>query len=336
MARVTISDVSRAAGVSIKTVSRVLNRERYVGADTRAKVEAAVAELRFRPSTAARALAGGRSHQIGLVCDNPSPFYIHQMQLGVRDRCAQGGVRMIAQPYDRRSQRIVDDIEELIDTTHVDGLVLTPPVSDDGAVLDRLLARGSPFVRVAPGIRLDCAPSVRIDNAAAAAAMTAHLLQLGHRRIGFVAGDPSFAASAQRRDGFLAAMRAARIEQATELMREGDYTFGSGAAAGEALLDLPSAPTAIFASNDEMAAGVLSAAHRRGVALPARLSVAGFGDDAVAGVVWPPLTTVRQPTRDMGFHAADLLLAPAGEQGGEEHRELPWALVVRASTDRPA
>ena len=111
MARVTISDVASAAGVSIKTVSRVLNREPYVGAATRARVEEAVAALRFRPSQAARALAGGRSHQIALVCDNPSAWYIHQMQLGVRDRCAEAGVRMIAQPYDRSSGRVLDEVE---------------------------------------------------------------------------------------------------------------------------------------------------------------------------------------------------------------------------------
>lgn len=328
MGRVTISDVSQAAGVSIKTVSRVLNRERYVGAQTRARVEAAVAALRFRPSISARTLAGGRSHQIGLVCDNPSPFYIHQMQLGVRDRCAEAGVRMIAQPYDRRCPRVLDEIEELIGTTPLDGLILTPPVSDDAAVLDRLCERGMPFVRVAPGSRLDCAPSVRIDNHAAAAAITEHLLYLGHRRIGFVAGDPSFAASAQRRDGFLTALAVAGIGHDPALMRAGDFTFAAGERAGEALLALADPPTAIFAANDESAAGVLSAAHRLGIAMPTRLSVVGFGDDAVAGLVWPPLTTVRQPTRELGYQAADLLLAPDDAR----HRVLPFTLIVRDST----
>lgn len=327
MSRATISDVSRAAGVSIKTVSRVLNGERYVGTDTRGRVEAAVASLRFRPSAAARALAGGRSHQIGLVCDDPSPFYAHQMQLGVRDRCLAANMRVIAQPYNRRSPRILDDVDELIDTTHVDGLILTSPVSDHEAVLDRLLERGLPFVRIAPGVRLDCAPSVGINNAAATAAVTLHLLGHGHRRIGFVAGDPDFAASTQRRAGFLAALDAAGIDPTPDLLRDGDFTFVGGAAAGEALLALADPPTAIVAANDESAAGILSAAHRRGVAVPARLSVTGFGDDALAGIVWPPLTTIRQPTRDMGFAAADLLL---GEGAG--HRELPWTLVVRDST----
>ncbi|WP_425231048.1 LacI family DNA-binding transcriptional regulator [Sphingomonas sp.] len=330
MGRVTISDVAAAAGVSIKTVSRVLNKERYVGDATRARVEAAVAALDFRPSLAARALAGGRAHQIALLCDNPSPFYIHQMQLGVRDRCAEAGVRMIAQPYDRRSGRVLDEVEELVATTPLDGLILTPPIADGDAVLDRLLARGLPFARVSPGVRLDCAPSVFIDNRAAAATVTRHLLDLGHTRIGLVAGDPSFAASAVRRAGYADALAAAGVASDPALIRPGDFSFAAGLEAGQALLALPRPPTAVFAANDEMAAGLLSAAHRRGVAVPAQLSVAGFGDDAVASVVWPPLTTVRQPTRALGRTAADLLLAP----GGEQHRELRFELVVRASTAR--
>ena len=328
MARVTISDVASAAGVSIKTVSRVLNREPYVGAATRARVEEAVAALRFRPSQAARALAGGRSHQIALVCDNPSAWYIHQMQLGVRDRCAEAGVRMIAQPYDRASGRVLDEVEELVATTHVDGLILTPPVSDDDAVLDRLQALSVPFVRVQPGRRLDLTPSVGIDNAHAAQAVVADLIARGHRRIGFIGGDPVFAVSARRRDGYRAALDVAAIALSSDLEREGDFSHAAGAAGAEVLLALAQPPTAIFAANDEMAAGVLSTAHRLGVAVPEQLAVAGFGDDAVATMVWPPLTTIRHPVRELGWQAADLLLAPEGDP----HRELATALIERGST----
>jgi LacI family transcriptional regulator len=171
--RVTIKDVSRVSGVSLKTVSRVLNKERYVGEETRAKVEAAVAELNFRPNVAARSLAGRRSFQIALICDNPSPYYVYEMQSGIRDRCVADGVRMIAQPYDRNSTTLLDDIENLVDATHVDGLILTPPVSDYPHVLDLLQRRGVRFVRVSPGSALDLAPSTFIDNAAAAATMRA-------------------------------------------------------------------------------------------------------------------------------------------------------------------
>jgi hypothetical protein len=135
--RATIRHVSQRAGVSIKTVSRVLNNERYVGADTRARVQEAVAALNFRPNLAARSLAGRRSFQIALVCDNPSPNYVYAMQTGIRDRCEADGVRMIAQPYDRASQRLVEEVEALLDASRPDGVVLTPPASDDAATGDR-------------------------------------------------------------------------------------------------------------------------------------------------------------------------------------------------------
>lgn len=331
--RVTIKDVSRAAGVSIKTVSRVLNNEKYVGADKRARVEAAVAELHFRPSTAARSLAGRRSFQIALICDNPSPYYVYEMQSGIRDRCVEEGVRMIAQPYDRNSETLLDDVESLVDATSVDGLVLTPPASDDPAVLDLLARRGVRFVRVSPGTQVDLTSSSFIDNERAAATMTAHLIELGHRRIGFVAGHKSYATSAQRMSGYLRALQAAGIDLDLGLVKQGSYDFASGAAAGEELLALAMPPSAIFASSDDMAAGVLAVAHRLGVSVPGKLSVAGFDDSALAGYVWPPLTTIRQPTRQMGYAAADLLLAR--RDAPIERREVPFDLVLRESTAAP-
>ena len=327
--RATIKDVSARAGVSIKTVSRVLNNERYVGAATAARVREAVAALNFRPSLAARSLAGRRSFQIALICDNPSPWYVFEMQSGIRDRCEADGVRMIAQPYDRGADRLLDDIAALLDQTQADGLVLTPPASDRIELLDWLDARGVRYVRVSPGARLEGAAATLIDNEGAAHAMTRHLLAGGHRRIGFVAGHPDYAASAQRAAGFARALAEAGVARDAELERPGGYDFASGEAAGAALLALAEPPTAIFAANDEMAAGVLAAAHARGVAVPEQLSVAGFGDDALARYVWPPLTTIRQPVRQLAWQAADLLLAP-GET--PERRVVGWELIERAST----
>jgi LacI family transcriptional regulator len=336
--RSTIKDVSREAGVSIKTVSRVLNKEPRVSAATRERVLAAVSMLNFRPSAAARTLAGRRSFQIALACDNPSPFYVYEMQSGIRDRCALDGVRMIAQPYDHDSERLIDDIESLIDTTGVDGLILTPPATDYPEVLELLRRRGVPFVRVSPGTDIGMTPSVFIDNVRAAAAMTRHLLALGHRRIGFITGHGSYATSAQRLTGFTIAMEEAGLTVDPALVRHGDYSFSSGADAAEALLAMAEPPTAIFASNDEMAAGTLSVAHRMRLAVPEALSVAGFGDDAIASCVWPPLTTIRQATRKLGYEAADLLLASGPErEAGPEHeeREIPFDLVRRESTAAP-
>lgn len=332
--RATIKDVSAAAGVSVKTVSRVLNGERYVRADTRARVDAAIAALRFHPNHAARSLAGGRSFQVALIWDNPSPYYVFAVQEGARARCAEAGVRVIAQPHDRDGGGAwggTGGIAALLDAAAPDGLILTPPVCDDEAVLAELERRGVPYVRISPGIDPTRGPSAFIDNRAAARAMTGRLLELGHRRIGFVAGHPRYAASAQRLAGHRDALEAAGIGADPDLIRPGLFDFRSGSAAAEALLALSAPPSAIFASSDDMAAGVLAVSHARGLRVPEDLSIAGFDDTDLASLVWPPLTTIRQPTRDMAYAAADLLFRI---DEGPEHRELPFALIERASTAR--
>ena len=329
--RVTIKDVSKLAGVSIKTVSRVLNKERYVRADTQAKVEAAVEALKFSPSLAARTLGGRRSFQIALIYDNHSPFYIHQIQEGVWAQCREQGVRMLAQPADVGSPTLAAEVGGLIDETHVDGIILSSPVTDAPEVLVELELRGIPFVRISPGTNHAMTSSVFMDDVQAADDMTTHLINEGHRRIGFIIGHPNHMASDQRLFGYRRALDRAGIAFEPGLVRPGQFDFASGAAAAELLLDLPEAPTAIFASNDDMAAGVLAVAHRRDIAVPEALSVAGFDDTELASAVWPPLTTIRQPTRDLAYSAAGLLFA---EEVGVVHRRLQHELVVRGSTGR--
>ena len=330
-ARPTIRDVSRLAGVSFKTVSRVINDQQYVSADTRERVLAVMAEIGFQPNQAARALAGHRSHQIALICDNPNPWYVYEVQAGVRERCGRDNVRMIAQPYDRAAPALLDDIVALIDQAHPDGLVLAPPACDDRAVIDELERRRIPFVRLQPGARIDGVPATAIDNEQAAFDMTRHLVGLGHTRIGFVVGERSYAASGQRLAGHLRALADAGIAVDLDQICQGAFDFASGKAAADRLLDLVPPPTAIFAASDDMAAGVLAAAHRRGIAVPAALSVAGFDDAPLAEIVWPPLTTVHQPLRALAAAAADLLLDPAGPRD----RRLDHRLVLRESTAPP-
>ncbi len=330
--RLTIRDVAAVANVSVKTVSRVLNKHRYVNADTRARVEAAVQQLGFRPSIAARALAGTRSGQIALLYDNHSPHYIHQVQAGAWSRCQTAGIRLLAQPVDVGDPLVGDMVHGLIAETHVDGIILSSPVTDCPAVLAALEARGLNFVRISPGTNHALTSSVYMDDAQAADDMTSHLLNLGHRRIGFVIGHPNHMASNERLFGYRRALDRAGVDYEPTLVRPGTFDFDSGLAAGRALLALPLAPTAIFASNDDMAAGVLTAAHRAGVSVPDTLSVAGFDDTTLARMVWPPLTTIRQPVLDLAFTAADLLLRGAGVI---EHLRLPHDLVVRDSTAPP-
>lgn len=325
--RPTIRDVSRLAGVSIKTVSRVINDQQYVSADKRARVLEVMREIGFQPNQAARALAGHRSHQIALICDNPNPWYVYEVQAGVAERCRADNLRMIAQPYDRALPSLLADITALIDQSRPDGLVLAPPACDDARVIAELERRGIAFARLQPGTRIDTAPATLIDNEAAAHDMTAHLIALGHRRVGFVVGERTYAASGQRLAGYLRALSSAGVAVDLDLVRQGDYGFASGKAAAEALLDLPLPPTAIFAASDDMAAGVLAAAHRRGLAVPDALSVAGFNDAPVAQIVWPPLTTVRNPVRQLAVEATDLLLA-----GEPVQRVVAHELVLRQST----
>ena len=316
--------------MSIKTVSRVINNERYVSEDKKRRVTEVMTQIGFQPSQAARALKGRRSHQIALICDNPNPWYVYEIQVGVRERCARDGVRMIAQPYDRASPTLLDDIVALIDQSHPDGLILAPPACDDARVIRELERRAIPFVRLQPRDAGRSGPAAFMDNERAAFDMTTHLVSTGHERIGFIVGDPGYAASAQRLAGHLRALAEAGIEVDLDYVRQGRFDLESGMEIAEALLDLPVPPTAIVASSDDLAAGVLAAAHERGIPVPQSLSVSGFDDAPLARAVWPSLTSVRQPVRALASAAADLLLT---DQAGE--RRLDHEIVLRGSTGSP-
>ncbi len=331
-ARVTIRDVAALAGVSVKTVSRVMNQHPYVNAATSARVEAAVAQLGFRPSIAARSLAGNRSGQVALLYDNHSPHYIHQIQEGCWSRCQIDRVRLLAQPVDVAAADVASQVSALIAETHVDGVILSSPVTDCPAVLNRLEQLGVAFVRISPGTNHALTASVYMDDVQAADDMTTHLLNLGHRRIGFIVGHPNHMASDQRLFGYRRALDRVGVDFEPALVHPGAFTFDSGTLAARALLALDDRPTAIFASNDDMAAGVLAVAHRAGLAVPDQLSVAGFDDTQLARMVWPPLTTIRQPVRDLAYTAADLLLRAAGKVS---HLRLGHDLIVRDSTTVP-
>ncbi|WP_298200108.1 LacI family DNA-binding transcriptional regulator [Novosphingobium sp.] len=329
--RANIRDVAARAGVAVKTVSRVLNGHPYVSADTKARVEAAMASLEFRPSVAARILSGAKSNQIALIYDNHSPYYMFQIQTGCWDLCREKGVRLLAQPVDVADPLVGDQVRGLVSESHVDGIVLSSPVTDCEAVLKALDAMDIPFVRISPGTNHALTSSVFMDDAQAADDMTSHLINLGHRRIGFIKGHPNHMASDDRLFGYRRALDRAGIAFEPALVCDGEFDFDSGVRAGRMLLDLAAPPTAIFAANDDMAAGVLAVAHDRGIAVPARLSVAGFDDTTLARTVWPPLTTIHQPMAELARTATAILI-----EGGEIcHRRLPHTLVERGSVAPP-
>lgn len=329
--RANIRDVAALAGVAVKTVSRVLNNHPYVTDATRARVEAAMRELDFEPSVAARILAGTKSGQIALIYDNHSPYYMNQIQTGCWQRCQQEGVRLLAQPVDVEDPGIGEQIRQLIRQTHVDGIVLSSPVTDCVPVLAMLESLNVPFVRISPGTDHALTASVYMDDRQAADDMTTHLINLGHRCIGFVKGHPNHMASQDRLTGYQRALGRAGIAADPQLVCDGAFDFDSGLAAGRVLLALPRRPTAIFASNDDMAVGVQAAAHEAGIAMPAELSVAGFDGTTLSRMVWPPLTTIAQPMIELAATATGLLLAGQGRV----HKRLDHRLIERASTRPP-
>jgi len=327
--RPTIKEVSKIAGVSFKTVSRVLNNEKHVSEETRRRVEEVVARLNFRPSMAARTLAGRRSFQVALLYDNPSPYYVYHTQAGAHRRCHELGYRLLLQPCDTAAEDLVRDVTAFIDETHLDGLILSPPVTEAEGLLDELDRRGIPYVRIAPGARKNNGLSTAMDDVAAAREATGHLLRLGHRSIAFIRGPAHHISSGERLAGYREALEAQGVEFDESLVVIGDYSFASGRAATRALLDRPAPPTAIFAGNDDMAAGALAVAHERDIAVPDQLSIVGFDDSDLASAVWPPLTTIRQPVAELAWAAAELLLAG---NAPEPRVTLDHALVVRATT----
>lgn len=329
--RANIRDVAAHAGVAVKTVSRVLNGHPYVSAETRARVEAAMRALDFRPSVAARILSGAKSNQVALIYDNHSPYYMFQIQTGCWDVCREHGIRLLAQPVDVADPQVGEQVRGLVTETHVDGIILSSPVTDCDPVLRALEAMDIPFVRISPGTNHALTSSVFMDDAQAADDMTTHLINAGHRRIGFIKGHPNHMASNDRLAGYRRALDRVGIVFDPALVCEGAFDFDSGVRGAGRLLDLPEPPTAIFASNDDMAAGVLAVAHDRGIAVPTRLSVAGFDDTTLARTVWPPLTTIHQPMAELARTAAEILIA-----GGDiTHRRLPHQLIERASVAPP-
>ena len=332
MSRKTITDVAKAAGVAIKTVSRVLNNEPRVRPATRERVMAAVKALNYYPSLSARGLAGRRSCLIGLVYENPSPNYIMDVQNGAMARCREERFQLIMHHYNGRGADLATDIGRLVDQTHIDGLVLTPPLSSSKELIQALDARKLPFVRIAPNRLRHDSPFVDVDDMAAAQEMTEYLIGIGHRRIGFIVGNPDHYASGRRHEGYKAALKRHGIEYRDDYVKQGYFVFDSGLESGAALMSMPEPPTAIFASNDDMAAGVLMAAHQQGVKVPEQLSVAGFDDAQIARLVWPRLTTVFQPAYDLAYSATDMLLQLLKSPRQGKSRMFAYRLICRDST----
>ncbi|MDR7334341.1 LacI family DNA-binding transcriptional regulator [Roseateles asaccharophilus] len=335
----TIADVADMAGVSPMTVSRVVNGEANVRPETRDKVRAAVAALNYQAHPSSRRVENTDAISIGMVYHDPSVGYLNDFLIGLLNKASLRHVQLDVQRCETR-----DDEEAMVGTmlaSGLDGLILAPPFCDAERLLEMVTNSATLAVAVSSGRPHERVSAVGIDDYRAAYDMTRHLLQLGHPRLGFILGDKHQHCSQRRLAGFHAAVRDAGLDPARmALMAQGDFSYRSGLDAAEELLSADVRPTAIFASNDDMAAATVAIAHRKGLDVPSDLTVVGFDDAPLATTIWPELTTVRQPITQMAGAAVDLLVRHIRARRADEplpceHVLMGYELVRRQSDAAP-
>jgi LacI family transcriptional regulator len=330
----TIRDVARVAGVSHMTVSRVINGKSGVRPQTRSQVEDAIRRLRFHCNPVARALSGMEHVRIGLLHRFPNAGHLGEFLVHLLDETDRAHAGLVVHRIASSAENETT-VHGLIDKG-VRAVIVTPPLPDDERLIAMLHAAGICAVGIG-ATRLDGRLSmVGIDERAAARATAEHLMTIGHRRIGFIMGHPDHVSSQHRLDGFEEALSQRGLHLDPSLIVPGQYSYLSGLEAAERLLDRADPPTAIFASNDDMAAATVAVAHRRGIDVPADLTVCGFDDSTLATTIWPPLTTIRQPVEELTRLAVKLVLkergaVAAGEQTKRQSIVLDYLLVRRQS-----
>ena len=333
--KVTINDVAKRAGVSIKTVSRVMNKEVSVREATRDKVQAAIDELHYQPNLAARSLAGTKSYNIAFIYDNPNAYYVIDMQNGILSECRKHGYELLIHPCNSKSENIKDELTHMVKQSRVAGIVMTPPFSEMPEIVEALAALEVKIIRIVSGKEQPdtLSPCVMINDKDAALNVTQHLIDLGHQCIGFLNGGMEHKSSLERLDGYRQALIQNDVPINEAMIVPGEYSFESGVNGANQLLSGDVRPTAIFACNDEIAAGALFAARLMNINIPEELSIIGFEDSPFSRQTWPKLTTAHQPNRTIAQHAAALLIAATRHQETSDNQEsfVP-ELVVRDST----
>ena len=339
MSRATIFDVAELAGVSIKTVSRVVNQEPNVRDSTRERVEKAVEELNYRPDQSARNLASKRSHLIALVYDDPSAYeipsagYVIRMQQGALRACRRSNCELVIHPCNYQNKNTTSEIKTLIERIRPDGIVLAAPLSNMPKIVRAISATKTPFVPVSSGKKQADRFTVSMNDRESGADMTRYLASLGHKNIAFLTGHPLHKAVGNRFLGYKDGLQASGLTFSEHLVAAGDNSIRSGEACAVELLERKKRPTAIFAANDDMAAGVIRVADRLGIDVPGELSVAGCDDVALAQQIYPALTTIRQPLASMAERAATALIENSlGSSALKGSEVFPAPLLVREST----
>lgn len=341
---VTIKHVAAEAGVSLQTVSRVINNEASVRPEMKVRVQSAIDKLGYVPSIAAQRMSGSRSYIILALNDRDRTIadwrarqgtdWVDQMLLGGMLSCAENGYRLIIELVDTHNDHVERELAAAIAALQPDGVILTPPHSDNPLITGLLAARQIPFARIGSRSEGD-GIALSMDDEGAAEAATRHLLGLGHRRIGFIAGPADYQLSGWRVAGWRAAMDESGIS--TEgLLATGDFSYGSGEIAARALLSDPNPPTAVIVSNDQMTLATIEVANAIGLSIPADLSLVCFDNSPLVRFTRPPLTAIDQPVADITARAVELLIAAQrSELPTPVPVVVPASLVIRESTAAP-
>lgn len=334
----TINDIARLAGVSKKTVSRVINNSPFVKEETRLKIKEIIRAMGYTPDPQARGLAFRRSFLVGMIYDNPTPQYVVNIMQGILAALDATPFELVIRPCDRSDPDFLENLRSFVERLKLSGVVLSSSVSEDERLIATLREIECPYVRIA-AVSLDAQNVMVVTHDGAGAADAArHLADLGHRIIAHISGPPSFLSAHVRRRGFVEGLTERGLKLLPAYDREAAYTYESGFAAAEKLLALKPRPTAIFAGNDEMAVGVYMAARNLGLEIPRDLSVIGFDDSPVASRLWPLLTSVHLPIHEMGRLAAQKLICRWADKSGaaeEDKTEVIPSLIVRESTAKP-
>jgi LacI family transcriptional regulator len=332
--RVTIRQIADLAGVSIATVSRVVNGRGDVSDETRELVQRIVREHGYSVNRTARGLSAGRTGFVGVTVPKVAPVFFSSILSGAAEALYEQDMRIVLCPTEHEHDREVSLLDRLMHGT-TDGALLVLP-EETNEELENLLNHGYRFVVVDPLQPLNARiPAVSAANSSGANQAVRHLLDLGHRRIGAITGPPGWLAPKERLEGYHAALASAGIMPDPALELPSDFQIGGGVEAAGRLLDAAEPPTAIFAFNDNLAIGAMQAASARGLRIPEDLSIVGFDDLEWAQLVAPALTTVRQPLEEMGRMAVSLLSRLIDNQSFEAlHVELATRFIVRGSTQR--
>ncbi len=342
--RPTIDDVAALAGVARVTVSRVLNGNPNVRQEVRDRVQKSVDMLQYKVNLQARSLAGGQLHMLAMVYasdvdSEPNSFYQSGLELGALRACTEQGFQLLMQAVDQNDAGSSARVLELIQTRRCDGLILTPPFSDDLDLLTEIAGRKFPVVCISAGEASQAISSgVRIDDAEAGYDLTRYLLGLGHRRFGFLQGLEAHLSANQRFAGFLRALAEHGLGEDAYAVAQGNFTFHSGVTLTPHLLAAPCKPSVIVCANDDMAVGAMFIAHKMGLDIPKDISIVGFDDTPVSEIIWPPLTTVHHPLKAIGYKAAAMVMERITGGGAAEtvRTELvPYRLVARESAAAP-